>query len=391
MVVPTDPLSRQPRQPLLDSLRRRQPRLPGTTLLIAANLLVFAAMLGHGAGLWHSPNNIQLGWGANFAPATQDGEWWRLGAALFLHFGAPHLALNMWALWDCGNFVERLYGSRRFLALYALSGLVGNLASLASHGNQAVSAGASGAIFGVLGALLFALWQLRREIEPGEFRWLFGGAAVFSLGAIGLGMWIPGIDNAAHAGGLGSGLLIGIVLHRPLPEAVATARIRVAAAILLLLAVIAVVLRLPEPRYQWSQEVAARREIGLFLREEAAIGQTWAELLARRNRRELSFAELAAEVESEIAPRYQRSFESLSRFAPSPGIPSAPSIRLLQDYASLRHEQSQALLSGLRSGNADEIGRANRLGGQAEAIAQRLGATRRPPQGMSRDQDDPRR
>ena len=75
-------------------LKPRSPVIWATKLLIAINMAVFIAMLFNGAGLWHSPNNIQLTWGANFGPATQDGEWWRLASAMFLHFGVVHLVLN---------------------------------------------------------------------------------------------------------------------------------------------------------------------------------------------------------------------------------------------------------------------------------------------------------
>ena len=58
-----------------DRLRARQPRVPVTALLIVANLLIFGLMLGAGAGLWHGgQNSLQLAWGANFGPATQDGQ-----------------------------------------------------------------------------------------------------------------------------------------------------------------------------------------------------------------------------------------------------------------------------------------------------------------------------
>ena len=173
-------------------------------------------MLIFGAGLWHSQNIIQLAWGANFGPATQDGQWWRLASALFLHFGLLHLLLNMWALWDVGQLVERMFGYKRFILIYLVSGLFGNLASLVFQGNSAISGGASGAIFGIYGALLIYLWFNRLEIHLIEFRWLFWGAVTFSVATIVFGFIVPGIDNSAHIGGFTAGVLASIFLIRPI-------------------------------------------------------------------------------------------------------------------------------------------------------------------------------
>jgi hypothetical protein len=68
-------------QLVLEPLRGRRALFSVTTFLIASNLLVAIAMLLAGAGLWHSSSAVQLDWGANFGPATKDGEWWRLGSA----------------------------------------------------------------------------------------------------------------------------------------------------------------------------------------------------------------------------------------------------------------------------------------------------------------------
>ena len=142
------------------------------------------------------------------------------------------------------------------MLLYALSGLPGNLVSLALHGNQAVSGGASGAIFSLYGALLVFLWREQSNVEPGEFRWLFGGAVVFSSLMLGVGFVVQGIDNAAHGGGLVAGGLLGLVLARPWgPQGATPSRyLAWGTTALMVVGTAALVWRLPEPSYRFSEE-----------------------------------------------------------------------------------------------------------------------------------------
>ncbi len=355
--------------PLHDLLYRRTPRAWLTRLLIGANLLVFAALLLAGAGLWHSSSEVQLAWGANFGPATKDGEWWRLGSAMFLHFGVLHLGMNMWALWDGGQLVERMYGHARFAALYLVSGLAGNLVSLVAQGDRAISGGASGAVFGIYGALLVFLWRERAQLHPHEFRWLFWGAAGFSVATIAFGFLVPGIDNAAHIGGFLSGVLLGMALFRPLDAAQALRwRSRLVPGGAFLLAMLLLATHVPQPGYRWSEESAARQEIGRFLRQDAAVTSAWQHILEEGNRGSISFDELAGRVDEAVAGPYEQSFERLSRLHLDPGAPSAATVESLRRYAEQRRDASQALAEGLRARDAEQIrdalDRAQRAGQQ---------------------------
>lgn len=330
-----------------------------TPLLMAANVLVFGAMLLSGAGLWHSQNSVQLAWGANFGPATQDGEWWRFGSALFLHFGLLHLVLNMWALWDVGQWVERMYGHFRFVAIYFAAGLAGNLLSLVAHAGQAVSGGASGAIFGIYGALLSYLWLERSRIQRGEFRWLFWTAIGFSVATIVFGLLIPGIDNAAHIGGLITGLLMGVLLIKPEPDLVAMLqRGRLLAGLVLVFLVGVMVSRMPQPAYRWSEERQVRQEISEFLQEDAAISRAWESVLQQGRRKGVSFDDLADMIEAVVAERYEHSFEELSALPQDANLPSAPAAERLTRYAEKRRDASRAMVEGLRAGDRTKIQKA---------------------------------
>jgi len=344
--------------------------VPATQWLIAANVLVFAVMLGFGAGLWHTSNSVQLAWGANFGPATKDGEWWRLGSALFLHFGVFHLAMNMLSLWDGGRLVERMYGTARFLLIYFCSGLGGNLLSLATQGDGAVSGGASGAIFGVYGALMVFLWRERAHLNPAEFKWLFWGAAGFSAVTIALGLRITGIDNAAHIGGLLAGILAGVALAQPTRQSRRAERWLAAGALACGLA--ALIFNIPAAKYRWSEEILARGEISEFIGEDARISARWGAILNQARKEGPSFDELAGRIESEVSSPYAESFEQLAKLHLGAAAPSATALASLRHYAELRRDASRALVEGLRAKDQKRIREALELATQAPRMAVKM-------------------
>lgn len=335
---------------IYDQLHAKTARVPVTQWLVGINVLVFLAMLGAGAGLLHSNNGIQLAWGANFGPATQDSQWWRLGSAMFLHFGLIHIAMNMWALWDASQLVERMFGHLRFFVIYLASGLCGNLLSLVMQGNEAVSGGASGAIFGIYGALLIYLWLERENFDPKEFRWLFRTASAFTCISIVLGLMVPGIDNSAHIGGLLSGALLGMLLGRPLHAAAPWSwQGRLAGGLVLAITIAGLATHIPAPSYRWSEEVAAREEIKEFFEREARIQSNWQEIIRQDRLNADSIRELAERIEHEIYQPYEQGFDELSQLKLSPASPSAAKIESLLEYSEKRRDQSQALASQLRT------------------------------------------
>jgi rhomboid protease GluP len=347
------------RLPLTEQLAQRVAHVPVTYVLLAANILVFVVMLGYGAGIWHTSNNVQLDWGANFGPATKDGEWWRLGSALFLHFGLLHLAMNMLSLWDGGRLVERMYGPGRFVLIYFCSGLSGNLLSLIAQGDRAVSGGASGAIFGVYGALMVFLLRERRRLNSSEFKWLFWGAVGFSAVTIGLGLQITGIDNAAHIGGLLAGILSGAALSRPFGarNGARTSfwRSRWFAAGILASSLAYLITHIPEPRYRWSEELLARDEISEFIGADTRISARWGAILNRAREENATFDDLAGRIEHEVSSPYAQSFEQLSKLRLGPAAPSAATLETLREYASRRRDASRALVEGLRAKDPKQI------------------------------------
>src|SRR5262245_3747485 len=205
------------------------PRVFITPAIIIINLVIFAAMLVFGVSPINPKIEQLIMWGADFGPYTLDGQWWRLLSCAFVHIGALHLALNMWCLWNLGRLAERMFGNRTFLALYLLSGLGGSIASVWWNPNI-VSAGASGAVFGVAGGVM-AFWQLGKSSIPrAVVKQNLGSVLTFAVYNLSYGFFHSGIDNAAHIGGLVTGLALGASLRHPLTRTEGESRLRAAIA-----------------------------------------------------------------------------------------------------------------------------------------------------------------
>ncbi len=176
-----------------------------TPLIININILVFVLMVISGVSIISPSNASLINWGANFRPVTMTGQPWRLLTNCFLHIGVFHLLLNMYALLYIGILLEPLLGNWRFGITYIITGVVASLASLYMH-ELTISAGASGAIFGMYGVFLAMLTT--NLIEKSRRKALLASIAIF-VGYNLLNGVKGGIDNAAHIGGLVSGILIG--------------------------------------------------------------------------------------------------------------------------------------------------------------------------------------
>ncbi len=180
-----------------------------TPLLIDISVLVYIAMVVSGVHFMEPSSEDLVAWGANWKLATLGGDWWRLITACFVHIGLLHVFVNMYALALAGIHLEPLLGRWRVILLYLVTGVASSLLSLSWHDNT-VSAGASGAIFGLYGVFLALLLTdlLEKEARKGMLMSI-GIFVAFNL-MYGLK---DGVDNAAHIGGLVSGLLCGFALY----------------------------------------------------------------------------------------------------------------------------------------------------------------------------------
>ncbi len=174
---------------------------------------------------------------ALFYPTSPFFHWWQPVTHMFMHGGFWHLFFNMYTLYIFGSVLERVWGPKKFLIFYFVTGLgaaaihtgvewiqmQGWLAQAAEGSHSALMAihslkmtptvGASGAIYGVLMgyAMLYPDSILTLIFPPISLKakWfvLIFAAIELLTGVTGTG---GGIAHFAHLGGL----IFGYILIR---------------------------------------------------------------------------------------------------------------------------------------------------------------------------------
>jgi rhomboid protease GluP len=334
-----------------------------TRMLVATNVLVFLLTAAAGGGLLQADGQRLIDWGTNFAPLTAAGEWWRLGAAMFLHFGVVHLLFNMWALWVIGSLVERLFGHSRFAAIYALAGLAGGLASM-TWNPVANSAGASGAIFGVIGAQLAFFMRGGHRIPAEVVRAQRNSTLGFIAYAVVFGFVVPGIDNAAHFGGLATGFGLGWLLTRPLGRELSPRQARrgvLAAGVLS-----ALVLTVGVEAAGWAADRHASEQAYLLdwrqvVREEPVVLDEMNRLMADARDGRIGDGEVVSWLEETGIPFYRGAAATLGRHGLPDGSPLAPDQARTLEFLQNRADAMALFAAGVRENDRDKLERASRM------------------------------
>jgi len=235
-----------------------------TIALLVANVFIFLLM-------WESsgmalaalqrgfPDAVLIAYGAklNYLINPPNNQWWRFVTPMFVHIDILHLFMNMFSLLILGPFVEKLYGSAKFVVFWVVTGIAGTVGSYLTirpglahgvfgsflfHATDVPSAGASGALFGLVGVLFVFGIKYRRELPEG-FKRVFGTGLLpiifinLFIGFIGRSF----IGNSAHLAGLFSGAAVALFVdyRRPGVRASITTAWRVLQVISLAIIVVA--------------------------------------------------------------------------------------------------------------------------------------------------------
>src|SRR5215510_4664932 len=207
-----------------------------TIALLIANIFIFLLMwessgMSFAALQRGFPDAVLIAYGAkvNYLINAPNYQWWRFVTAMFVHINILHLLMNMFSLLILGPFVEKLYGSAKFVVFWVVTGIAGSVGtyltlrprlatglfgSFIFRNLDVPSAGASGALFGLVGVLFVFGIKFRHELPEG-FKRAFGTGMLpiilinLFIGYLGRGA----IDNAAHLGGLISGSALALVVQ----------------------------------------------------------------------------------------------------------------------------------------------------------------------------------
>jgi rhomboid protease GluP len=201
-----------------DSLKEMLKYVPVSTSIIAVNILVWLVMFCCGVNLFTANGYTYMKWGANFAPLTLTGDWWRLITSSFIHQGVFHLLLNMFWFFLFGFISEIVYRPRRFLFAYFYSAIFSAYFSLIFH-TDAPCLRASGAVYGCFG-LCISAFLLHEGMNGNRKETIFAFLPFLAYGLF-YGLIKKNIDLAAHVGGLLSGFVLGIcyeILIRIVPK-----------------------------------------------------------------------------------------------------------------------------------------------------------------------------
>lgn len=327
----------------VQNLHAATPRLFVTHVLIAINVAVFVITLLSNLFPDLPTNEQVITWGANYGPATLNGEWWRLVTSMFVHFGILHVAMNMWALWQIGRLVERFVGNIGFLLLYAASGIGGSLASLWWH-PVVHSAGASGAIFGVIGALAGYV-VMQRKSMPTEFvRLLRKDGITFLIYCAVIAFAIPNIDHAAHFGGLLTGVLCGVVISQPVTDNMWFGRVvrNGLLAVLATVGIVAAVFAMPPAPVDGD---TVTEDLNATLR-------TYYDAAKRHDGGELTDAAFADLLEHDVLPPWKRSIADTKTLLTQPSV-NKPVVEQLLDVEVKQQQAWFKLTAALREVDPD--------------------------------------
>lgn len=193
----------------------------GSTVLYVLTLLLSGTSALQISGLFNilSPNltSLFLFGASGSVPVFTFKRWWTVLSAGWLHGSLLHIVFNMYYVRMFGPWTADIIGPSRTVIIYTVAGVSGFLmSSLAGHylgglglprmlQGAGFTVGASAPVFGLLGAMV----HYGRTGSSAVKQQALSFAIPFFL----FGLFMPGVDNYAHAGGFLGGYATSAFLN----------------------------------------------------------------------------------------------------------------------------------------------------------------------------------
>ena len=198
-----------------------------SSVMFVLSILLSGGIQGGGLNMLSVSSYALRALGASGAsPVFDEGKWWTVLSATWLHAGLLHILFNMMSLRNIGSGTVEIIGPGRTVIIYVVSGVCGFLLSSAMGAavpfiamlplpifilrllvGAQLTVGASASIFGLLGALVHYGRRGGSSLVQAE-------AMRYAVILFVMGLIMPGggVDNFAHAGGFAGGYLASMWL-----------------------------------------------------------------------------------------------------------------------------------------------------------------------------------
>ncbi len=156
------------------------------------------------------PTTYMIFLGGIYVPFIQGAfEVWRFLTAGFVHVSFTHLAFNALAMFNLGQILEKVYGTKQFVLTVLLSIISGNIFVYIAESEAAVSVGLSTGLYGLMGLMMVYLFETQLIKVPA-----FRNQVLLIFGINFMINFMPNVSWLGHLGGFVAGVLCGFMFSK---------------------------------------------------------------------------------------------------------------------------------------------------------------------------------
>ncbi len=180
-------------------------RIPYVTYIVTFLCILFYILANVFTKNFNNFSEANIFFGAYYKIFIMAGEYWRFLTVALTHANLLHLSMNIIALVNLGNILERLYGHLNFLIILIAS-IIGGSVMMYVLDRNVLAVGISGGVFGLLGSLIVYY------IHSGMIKNPTIRSNIISVILINAAIsFLPGIALFGHLGGFMFGILFGML------------------------------------------------------------------------------------------------------------------------------------------------------------------------------------